>query len=69
MRIYKGLVLGLLRGVASSTTEKLFEENVNKMKDSDIWNSDQSGKLRDWINNTWLPSHRVRLLILYLSFA
>ena len=55
----KGVVLEMLRAIADSETTELYEMNLNFMLKSDIWTSENSGKFRNWMNNIWLPCHKV----------
>ena len=59
MRPHKPMILAYLRRTAHSKTEKAYNQNIKYLIESDIWNMDQAQKLRDWLNNTWFPSHEV----------
>ena len=52
MRTQKGVLLAFLRRLASSKTEEAYKQNLKDLYESDIWNLDQTKKLRDWISNT-----------------
>lgn len=47
----------MLRDVAKSETEDLFEENVSSLKESELWLDNP--KLRNWFEKTWLVEAKV----------
>ena len=59
MRTHKGVLLAYLRRIALSRTEELYFQNVDDLVNSDVWGLNQAHKLRDWLNKTWLPAHKV----------
>jgi len=52
-------VLSLLRDVARSATEDVFNRNLKSLKASDLWMSNP--QLRNWFEKTWLPEAKVQL--------
>lgn len=61
MREQKQEALNMLRLIASSETLDGYNGNVEKLRESEIWNSDKAKAFRQWITNTWLPVHKVNL--------
>ena len=59
MRMHKAMVLVFLRRIAESQTEINFENNIKNFMESEIWQHEQSKKLRDWFSKTWLPCRKV----------
>lgn len=52
-------VLSLLRDVARSATEDVFNTNLKSLKASELWMSNPH--LRNWFEKTWLPEAKVQL--------
>ena len=66
MRTYKDITLVYLRKIAKSETEESYEKAKEELLDSELWNAEQSKKLRDWFGKTWLPQYKVRGGIVYM---
>ena len=43
----------------SQWTEESFQINLNFLFNSDLWNDEQHGKFKNWMNNVWLPCYNV----------
>ena len=50
-------VLSLLRNVARSPTEDIYQRNLKSLKASELWMSNP--QLRNWFEKTWLPEAKV----------
>ena len=59
MTAVKEEALCMLRRIADSETEESFQINLNFLFKSNLWNDDQHGKFKNWMNNVWLPCYQV----------
>lgn len=55
----KETILGMLRDICDSETVQRYEITVNQLQNSDVWNAEENGRLRNWLSNTWLPCYKV----------
>lgn len=62
-------ILSYLRSIADSETDEAYEKAVHSLRKSPIYNQQQSQRFRNWIENTWLPSHKVLRLLNGLEFT
>ena len=54
MRAVKEEALCMLRRIADSETEESFQINLNLLFNSNLWNDEQHGNFKNWMNNVWL---------------
>ena len=66
MRMHKAMVLIFLRRVAESQTEIKFENNIKDFMESEIWQHENSKKLRHWFSKTWLLCHKVLIIWVFM---
>lgn len=59
MRDHRDELLAMIRSIAAATTMAEFESRVAYLKESALWKSENSKALRNWIEKTWLPVHKV----------
>ena len=59
MQAVKEEPLFMLRRIADSETEESFQINLNFLFNSNLWNDEQHGKFKNWMNNVWLPCYKV----------
>ena len=59
MGAVKEKVLCTLRRISDSEAEESFEINVNFLFNSNLWNDEEHGKFKNWMNNVWLPCYKV----------
>ena len=53
----KDAVLAKFRLIANSETEKIYQERVRSLKESNFWKENQN--LQVWFENHWLKEHKV----------
>ena len=59
MRSNKDTALSSMRRIANAESVEEYEQTVQDMKATLIWNAEYSKKFRNWLEKTWLPLHKV----------
>lgn len=62
--------LMMMRQIAQSPTEAVYDSRVKVLKTSEVWNRQESGKFKDWFENTWLSEKKVcKFTLIILIFV
>ena len=59
MRQFKEVILAHLRCIASAESPGELTKELKALKESEVWNSEQGNKFRGWMEQTWIPEHKV----------
>ena len=65
MRSSKEILLVYLWCIASADTVEEFEKEVKILKEGEIKKLEQSKKSRSWMEKTWLPEHKAKIVFFF----